>query len=269
MPELPEVETIVRELKPRLSGKTIENIDVLWPRTVGGDMESFAHILSGKVIRDINRRGKYICFSLDNRLHLTVHLRMTGKFVFNTDEKERNHIRVIFHFNHSSPVYFVDTRKFGRMKLWLPGEELLPHLGPEPLEEKTVYPVLSNLQSRRSIKTLLLDQEILAGIGNIYADEALYKAGIHPLTAGNRVSKIKARALSRALPELLLAAVENKGTTISDYRTTDHSKGENQNYLNVYGRTGQPCYKCGTAIQRIIVNQRGSHFCPRCQRVKK
>lgn len=265
MPELPEVETIVRELKPVLLGKTIESISTPWPRTVGGDEKSFSQALVNRKISRVERRGKYICIFFNNEKTLTIHLRMTGKCLFTTTEKEKKHIRVIFTFDESTKLYFVDVRKFGRMQLWSPDEELLPKLGPEPLDPKTVYNVLTGLTSTRAIKTVLLDQTVLAGVGNIYADEALFRARIHPQCRADKVAKRKLKSLSRLIPEILIASILNKGTTISDYRTTQRSKGSNQFFLKVYGRNGEPCKKCSQTIRRISINGRSSHFCPRCQ----
>lgn len=265
MPELPEVETIAGELRPVISGKTFRNVSIRWARTVGGDKKGFAAALTNKKISHITRRGKYLCFYLDDDQCLTIHLRMTGKLVFQPGKKDRKHIRVVFKFTDQSSLYFVDMRKFGRMKIWPKTEPLLPQLGPEPLEEKTVYRVLANQTSRRAIKTLLLNQEVLAGVGNIYADEALFMAGIHPLTPADRVSKQRLSKLSKHLPEILKKAVENNGTTISSYRRTDRLQGSNQFFLNVYGRTGGLCHKCRTPIMRMHINNRSSHFCPKCQ----
>ncbi|MCP5052103.1 MAG: DNA-formamidopyrimidine glycosylase [bacterium] len=266
MPELPEVETIVRELKPVITGKTVAAVSILWQPTVEGDLTHFSQVLTGNKITRIQRRGKYLCFFLSNGPCMTIHLRMTGKLVFEPDNRDQNYIRVAFGFADGSGLYFVDIRKFGRIKLWSPSEPLLPRLGPEPLEEKTVLEALRGRESKRAIKTFLLDQGVLAGVGNIYADEALFLAGIHPLTPAFRVSQPKMKKLSRHIPVILKKAIENNGTTISDYRRTDKMEGRNQFFLKVYGRAGQPCPTCGRTIKRIGVNNRSSHFCPRCQR---
>lgn len=265
MPELPEVETIVSELRPLIIGKTFQKITFPWPRTVEGDPLQLIAALTGKKIVHIDRRGKYLCFHFSNELCLTVHLRMTGKLVFEPTEKDKKYIRVIFEFTDRTTLYFVDMRKFGRMRLWSKAETLLPHLGPDPLEEKTVFQVLANQKSRRAIKTVLLDQGVLAGVGNIYADEALYMAGIHPLTPAQNLSAECFKKLSRHLPAILKMAIRNNGTTFSNYRRTGQLKGEHQFLLNVYGRTGQPCHQCQTPVQRIRINTRSSHFCPKCQ----
>lgn len=265
MPELPEVETIAGELRPLITGKTFRNITIAWPRTVEGDQREFQTALINKQIIRIDRRGKYLCLYLENELCVTMHLRMTGKLVFAPEEKDKKHIRVVFEFSDGTTLYFVDVRKFGRMKLWPQGELLLPHLGPDALDEKTVFRALESQESRRAVKTLLLDQEVLAGVGNIYADEALFMAGIHPLTPIHKVTKERLRKLSKHLPGILKKAIENNGTTISDYRRTDRLKGEHQFFLNVYGREGEPCNKCKTPVVRIRINNRSAHFCPKCQ----
>jgi formamidopyrimidine-DNA glycosylase len=266
MPELPEVETIVRQLRPVLTGKTVDTVTINWHRTVEGEPPDFLKKVTGQKIAEVTRRGKYICFRLGNAHHVSVHLRMTGKLVFQLEGKDPDYVRAIFHFSGGTDLYFVDVRKFGRIKLWPEDKPLLPQLGPEPLDESTVLKVLSHTTSNRAIKTLLLDQTVLAGVGNIYADEALFLVGIHPATRASRVTKKRKVLLSKHLPKILEAAIQNHGTTISDYRTANREKGENQFYLNVYGRAKEPCKQCGSPIRRISLNNRGSHFCPTCQR---
>ena len=267
MPELPEVETIVKELRPVLTGKTFRKIDILWQRSLVGGPERFEKELVDHSIEKVFRRGKYICFLLDDGRHLTIHLRMTGKLLYAAGEDENKHLRVRFTFCEDCILHFIDMRKFGRIKLWPAGQPLLPDLGPEPLDSERVRHVLIGTRSRRAIKTLLLDQHVLAGVGNIYADEALFAAGIHPQTPAARVPESKIKRLSRELPEILQAAIRNKGTTLSDYRPPESSSGRNQLYLKVYGRENQPCPDCRTPIQRIKIDARSSHFCPTCQPV--
>lgn len=265
MPELPEVETVVRELAPELTRLRIDRVEVLWERSVDGDSAILCRHLRGKVIEEIFRRGKYICWRLDSGAVLTVHLRMTGKLVFEGSEKDRPYTRVIIHFAGKKKLSFVDVRKFGKLKLWVSGEALLPKLGEEPLQAKTVMQVLARCQSRRPIKSLLLDQTLLAGVGNIYADEALYAGRIHPLKCACKLEPKELKALAREIPRILKSAIDNMGTTLSDYRRTRNLAGENQHYLKVYGRTGLPCGRCQTAIERIVIGQRGTHYCPTCQ----
>jgi formamidopyrimidine-DNA glycosylase len=163
-------------------------------------------------------------------------------------------------------LYFVDARKFGRMRLWPCQSQSCHGLGPEPLQPASVLAILSGLNTRRPIKTVLLDQTILAGIGNIYADEALYTAGIHPLTPAARLSVEQQRKLSRAVPKVLKSAIRRRGTTLRDYRTVAGRSGKNQEYLQVYGRAGQSCFVCGVTIEKIRLSGRSTHFCPQCQK---
>jgi len=265
MPELPEVETIVNELKPLVEGKTFQSIKVYETRSIEGTRKQFTTALKNNKIKRVFRKGKYICFSLINDSHLTVHLRMTGKLLHKPGKKDKKHLRVKFVFNEKFSLYFVDMRKFGRMKLWPEKEALLPALGPDPLDFHNVFNVLNSLKTTRGIKTILLDQHVLAGVGNIYADEVLFRVGIHPLTPLSRLETTVVKRLSRELPRLLKQAIKNKGTTISDYQLPDSKIGDHQHFLNVYGREGLPCYTCGTGIIRIKISNRSSHFCPQCQ----
>jgi formamidopyrimidine-DNA glycosylase len=265
MPELPEVETIVRELRPVLPGKTFQKIDIYWQRSVKGDAEQFVEELTNSTVGDVFRRGKYTCFALTDGRHLTIHLGMSGRLIYSPDEKENKYLRARFTFCEDRLLHFSDMRKFGRMQLWQANQSLLPDLGPEPFETERVLHLLSETKSTRAIKTLLLDQRFLAGVGNIYADEALFAAGIHPRTPANKVPKNRLRRLSLELPQILKKAIANKGTTMSDYRTPESSSGSNQFYLKVYGRENQPCSTCSTLIKQIRINARSSHFCPRCQ----
>jgi formamidopyrimidine-DNA glycosylase len=265
MPELPEVETIVRELRPVLTGKVVESVKVLWSRSVCGDVEAFVETIRGERIQSMGRRGKYIVLTFARGLRLTIHLKMTGKLLFQMGEKDRNYVRVEFLFAGRTPLYFVDVRKFGRLRLWPEGEPLLPGLGPDPLDFPTVSAVLKRLKTPRAAKTVLLDQRVLAGVGNIYADEALFLAGIHPRTPFSRIKRSRLAKLSRELPLLLGRAINNMGTTLTDYRTPDNQSGSHQGFLNVYGRKDLPCPKCGTPIARLCLHGRSSHFCPRCQ----
>jgi formamidopyrimidine-DNA glycosylase len=266
MPELPEVETIVRELRQKIVGKTIARVRVYWERSIQGQAKEFKRRLAGKTITAISRRGKFIGFELHDGTFFTIHLRMTGKLLQKLDDVGRKHMRVEFLFQDGSALYFVDTRKFGRLLLWPCQSQSCPDLGPEPLNPASVLAVLSDLSIRRPIKTVMLDQTILAGIGNIYADEALYVAGIHPLTPAARLSAEQRQSLSRSVPKVLKQAIRRRGTTLRDYRTVAGRSGENQEYLQVYGRTGQPCFTCGAPVEKIRVSGRSAHYCPCCQK---
>ncbi|MCK4836897.1 MAG: DNA-formamidopyrimidine glycosylase [Candidatus Aminicenantes bacterium] len=265
MPELPEVETIAHQLRAELNGKTIQDVRVFWKRSVQGDINDFKKNLIGLSIRGINRRGKYICFCLDRHRHLTLHLGMTGKLLFSLAEKERKHLRIEFTLDQGLSLYFHDIRKFGKARIWEACEPLLPRLGREPLDKEIVLQALQSLKTNRAMKNVLLDQQILAGIGNIYADEALFRAGIHPLKPAAKVNPDKLKYLSEVIPIILQQAIDNMGTTISNYRPPNHPKGKNQQFLKVYGREGHCCDICGTKIKKIRINNRSSNFCPRCQ----
>jgi formamidopyrimidine-DNA glycosylase len=269
MPELPEVETIVRELRQQVTGKTIACVRLHWERSVQGQAKEFTQRLTGKAISAISRRGKFIGFQLGDNTFFTIHLRMTGKLVQKLDAAGHKHVRIEFRFQDGSALYFVDARKFGRLRLWPCQSQSCPGLGPEPLKQASVLAVLSGLCTRRSIKTVLLDQTILAGIGNIYADEALYAAGIHPLIPAARITAEQRLRLSRSVPKVLKSAIGRHGTTLRDYRTVAGRSGENQDYLKVYGRAGQPCFTCAAPIEKIRVSGRSAHFCPGCQERQK
>jgi len=265
MPELPEVETIVQELKPIITGKTFQKIQVYWKRTIKGNFKLLQKCLTKSSVQNLKRRGKYLCFSLDNEWRLIIHLGMSGKLLFRLGEKDKKHLRVEFAMNDNFNLYFIDVRKFGRIGIEPSHKPLLPELGVEPLDTETILPILKSLKTKRAIKTLLLDQHILAGIGNIYADEALFRAKIHPLTPTSDINKEKLLKLSRELPKVLREAIQNKGTTISDYKLPDSINGKNQFFLRVYGRTHLPCLICKNPIKRVQISGRSSHFCPFCQ----
>ncbi|MBE0665234.1 MAG: DNA-formamidopyrimidine glycosylase [Candidatus Aminicenantes bacterium] len=266
MPELPEVETIVRELRRHIVGKTIAAVRLFWPRSVEGSQSEFCRRLRGMTVAAVFRRGKYIGLEGADGTFFTIHLRMTGKLVQEMAAQDRKHLRVRFNFLDGTALHFVDTRKFGRLRLWPSREQSCPGLGPEPLRQATLLAVLRALSTTRAIKTVLLDQTILAGIGNIYADEALFATGIHPLTPAAALNHGQQKRLARSLPLVLRLAIGRRGTTLRDYRTVEDRSGENQEHLFVYGRTGQPCLTCGTAIEKMRIAGRSSHFCPRCQK---
>lgn len=265
MPELPEVETIIRHLRTELIGKTIQDIHIFWNRSIQGDITTFKNNLIGGSFRSILRRGKYVCFRLDNALNMTIHLGMTGKLLLSLGDRERKHLRIEFLMKTGDSLYFHDTRKFGKVRLWPCRETVLPELGPEPMDADRVFRCLRSLRTHRAIKTVLLDQRVLAGIGNIYADEALFRAGIHPRKPFDRVSPDQIKRLGGIIPEILDQAIGNMGTTISDYRPPHRPHGENQRFLKVYGQQGENCQICGNKIEKIRINNRGTHFCPGCQ----
>jgi len=267
MPELPEVETIVRQLRRRIKGKTLASMRVHWRRSIEGRHGEFCRRLSGMTIASICRRGKYIGIEGTDGTFFTIHLRMTGKLVGEPAATDGKHLRVSFLFSDGTKLHFVDARKFGRLRLWPSKSRSCPGLGPEPLEESAVLAVLSSLSTRRPIKSVLLDQAVLAGIGNIYADEALFAAGIHPLTPAMALNAGQQQLLARTIPRILKTAIGRRGTTLRNYRTVADQSGENQEHLNVYGRAGQPCFACGSVIEKIRIAGRSSHFCPSCQKL--
>jgi formamidopyrimidine-DNA glycosylase len=266
MPELPEVETVVRQLRLAIVGRTIAAVRVLWPRAVEGSLPEFRRRLRGLTIEGVERRGKYIGVAGEGGAFFTVHLRMTGKLLSALPAAERKHLRLVFSFRDGTRLFFVDPRKFGRLRLWPCRARACPGLGPEPLRQATVARALRLLKTRRPVKTVLLDQAVLAGIGNIYADEALFLAGIHPLRPLSGLSDKEILRLSRSTPHVLHAAIGRRGTTLRNYRTIAGARGENQEHLNVYGRAGSPCFACGAAIHKTRIAGRSSHFCPRCQK---
>lgn len=271
MPELPEVETIAAELNGALTGRTITAVAVHWARTVAApDPATFAAELCGRSICYVTRRGKWLALSLEPAGALLIHLRMSGRLLLEpADGPEDPHTRVVLALDNGQRLRFSDPRKFGRMALVDCAEEVLSDLGPEPLAETfTPEQLAQMLGTRRTrIKPLLLDQHFLAGLGNIYTDEALWQAGIHPLRRANSLTDAEAARLHQAIRQVLTAAVAARGTTLEDTRYVGPNgvPGEFAARLAVYGRAGQPCRRCGTAIMRCVVGGRGTYLCARCQ----
>jgi formamidopyrimidine-DNA glycosylase len=271
MPELPEVETVVAELRPHLVGRRILTAEVFWQRTIAApDLPAFAARLRGTQITSLGRRGKYLLFELDSGDVLIIHLRMTGRLeIVPGDSPVRTgpHVRAWFDISGGESLVFTDARKFGR--IWLAQEpaEVLGSLGPEPLDwQFDAARLAGRIQRRRvAVKALLLDQSVVAGIGNIYADEALFLAGIHPLRPGVSLSADEIDRLHDAIRQVLREAISQQGTTLRDYRPPYGLEGAYQHQLRVYQQTGRPCPRCGTPIERIRVTQRSTHFCPHCQ----
>ncbi len=278
MPELPEVETIARTLRPELVGKRIEKADLLWARTLATPTPAkFCKQIKGQEIQSVGRRAKYFVIELSH-FYLLIHLRMSGDlFIKGENTAADKHDRLILTLAPSSvfegdglrarasKLVFNDTRKFGRVWLVRDPNEVVGGLGPEPLsEEFTAQMLYEGLHARhRQLKPLLLDQSFLAGMGNIYTDEALHKARLHPLASSKSVNREQAQALWEAIRDVLQEGIRRNGASIDwVYRG-----GEFQNYFRVYDREGQPCLVCGTAIERLVVSQRGTHVCPTCQKI--
>ena len=276
MPELPEVETIARKLKPGLLGKKIQDVQLRWQRTLAfPSPRKFRELVKGQEIKDVTRRAKYFILQLSD-FSLLIHLRMSGDLLIKEGKiKPEKHDRLILSLlsadGELSHLVFNDTRKFGRVWLTPNPEDVLGQLGPEPLSRSfTPGWLYTALHSRhRLLKPLLLDQTFLAGIGNIYADESLWHARIHPMRIAATLTREQARALHRAIRKVLAAAIRAGGSSISDYRDADGRPGFFQMRHRAYDREGKPCHRCRVRIRRILVGGRSSHFCPRCQRAPR
>lgn len=274
MPELPEVETIVRSLQPRLTGLNFVEALVTLPkviRTPGAD--DFKEKISGKKIITISRRGKYLLFHLNEKLNLLVHLRMTGSLVYcSPEEAVAKHTHLIFSLSNGYQLRYTDMRQFGRFSL-LPNQALhelagYKDLGPEPLEANfTAAYLKKELQRRRGrLKPLLLDQTFIAGLGNIYTDEALHRAKINPERQVSTLTPEEATALHQAIGEVLREGIANRGTTVRDFIDGNGQPGGFQMFLRAYGKEGRPCHYCGANIVRKKIGGRSSYFCPACQK---
>lgn len=270
MPELPEVETVARGLQASMPGRTITGVRVDWLRTIAfPSSDEFVQRLIGRQVRTVGRRGKYVIIVL-NEGHLLIHLKMSGRLrLVPGDEPENNHVRVTFSLDDGMELRFQDVRKFGRVYLVNDAAEVTSELGPEPLTDEFTLDAFRRLLEPRSgrLKPLLLNQQFLAGLGNIYADEALFVARLHPLRKADSLAPDEQEHLYHAIRTVLREAIASRGTTLSDGGYTDASgrAGAYQGRLAVYGQTGSPCPRCETSIERIVVGGRSSHYCPRCQ----
>lgn len=278
MPELPEVETVVRDLKAAaLVGLRVVNARVLWKRSIAAPAWSrFTAGIQGLEILDFSRRGKFIVARLSEGFTLLVHLRMSGRLHVaapSAKTSRRAHERVVFALSDGRELRFSDTRKFGRVWLVRDPSAVLGKLGPEPFALTVAE--FSALVSARSrlLKPLLLDQTLIAGIGNIYSDEALWEARLHPRRKSDSLSAPEAATLLRAIQRVLRRGIRNLGTTLGAGKThfvlPRGGSGRNQEQLSAYGQTGEPCPRCGTKIRRILVGQRSTHLCPACQPVPR
>ena len=265
MPELPEVETIARKLKPDLVGRTILSADLRWARTLAfPSPRKFKQQIQRQQILDVGRRAKYCIIRLSD-FNLLIHLRMTGDLRIKDGLiKPELHDRLIIKLSSDRSLVFNDARKFGRVWLTANSEEVLGKLGPEPLDsEFTVQWLHAALHNkRRQLKPLLLDQTFLAGLGNIYSDEALHMAKLHPLAASDSITAKQAEALHEAIHNVLNEGIQRNGASFDwVYRGGEFN-------FRVYGRAGEKCPVCGTPIERIIVGQRSTHYCPKCQKLR-
>ena len=270
MPELPEVETVARDLRQHLVGLTITGATVNWQRTIARpDAGEFEQQVVGRRVRSVGRRAKYVVIELD-RGYLLVHLMMSGRlYLVPAGELPHDHLRVVLRLDSGQEMQFHDTRKFGRIYLVDDLLEVTAGLGPEPLDDDfTVGDFRRQLVRRKGrLKSLLLNQRFLAGLGNIYADEALFAAQLHPLRRADSLTGAEQARLYEAIRAVLGDAVQGRGTTLSDGGYTDASgqAGTYQARLMVYGRRGDSCLRCQTPIERIVVGGRSTHYCPTCQ----
>ncbi len=287
MPELPEVETVARDLDRWIRGARIVDATVSWERTVRHPQppERFVAEVRGAVISRVGRRAKTVLVHFDDGRVLTVALRMTGALIVApAGTQEDRYARVVFQLADGRELRYRDVRKFGRIGLWEGGGlrarkrvrearpayrvgDVFARHGPEPLARSFSAQRFRERLGHRSgrLKSLLLDQSFVAGIGNIYADEALWRARLHPLRTADTLNHEESRRLHRSIRTVLRQGVQNRGASFSDYVGADGEPGENAERLKVYRRTGEPCYRCGRPISRIVVGQRSTHFCPRCQ----
>jgi formamidopyrimidine-DNA glycosylase len=296
MPELPEVETVARDLQRRVAGATITGATVAWDRTIRHPQpaERFVVEIAGATIRRVGRRAKAVLLHLDDGRVMTVALRMTGALIVAAAGTPADpYARVVFRLADGRELRYRDVRKFGRIGLWPGGGlrsvgggrgarsrrvkegagryrigEVFSGHGPEPLQRSFTAERFAERLSRRTakLKTLLLDQSFVAGVGNIYADEALWRARLHPLRTADSLDQREGRRLHRAVRQVLREGIANRGSSFSDYVGADGEPGANAERLAVYRRTEQPCLRCGRSIRRIVVGQRSTHFCPHCQR---
>lgn len=273
MPELPEVETVKRTLNTLVQGKKIQNVTVRLARIIRrpDDISIFAHMLEGHVIERVERRGKFLRFLLDG-LVLVSHLRMEGRYgLYKAGEPLDKHTHVIFHFDDGTELRYTDVRQFGTMDLFLPGEDLqlppLGKLGMEPLDPGFTLEAFKSLTAGKNtkIKPFLLNQAYVVGIGNIYVDESLYRAGIHPERTASSLSPDELRRLHTAIVGTLQEAVIAGGSSVKSYVNGQGESGSYQHQLRIYGRKDEVCHTCGSKVEKSVVGGRGTHFCPSCQ----
>ncbi len=269
MPELPEVETIKNELSPYIIGRKVTAVTLLWEGIIRHPSAGeFRSRLVGQKLTGIARRGKYFIVGLSSGDFLIIHLKMSGALLIGQHSSEPpKYTRATIHLDNGTSVFFRDPRKFGVMWLLKDRDEIDNKLGTEPLEAGFTPQLLAQLLANRKapIKALLCDQGLIAGIGNMYADEALFAAKIHPLRAGASLSQEEIERLYNAIREVLLAGITNKGASIVNYIRPNGELGTAHSEFKVAHRGGKPCPNCGTPIQRLVVRNRGTYFCPKCQ----
>jgi formamidopyrimidine-DNA glycosylase len=278
MPELPEVETIARELRPHAVGRTILDASFDWPNQIKHPApDQFVPVVRGREILSVERRAKWIVLALGPQADggdpavLAIQVKMTGQLdVVSPSAARDKHVHVVFDLDDGNELRLRDTRKFGRLAVYSleRAGEVLGELGPEPLDEEFTLVEFRRLLRRRKgrLKSLLMNQEFLAGVGNIYADEALWRSRLHPLRSGAGLRPDQERSLYFSLRDVLNEAIARRGSSVDSYRAPE-GRGDMQNFLNVYGRTGKPCPRCGRKTRRIVIGARSTHFCTWCQRL--
>ena len=272
MPELPEVETVRRRLLPHLAGRVLSEIEILDHRLTDPEPPAvIASRLEGVRVEMLGRRGKYLIVQLDDGAALLVHLRMTGNLLWLPEppEVDPRFLRARAYLDDGSYLAYTDARRFGTWRVAEDGAEayLAGKLGPEPLGDWKAPDLVRALSGRKApVKAALLDQRVVAGVGNIYADEALFAARIHPASPAGRLSRARVARVHAAVIAALEAGIEAQGASIRDFRTPDGGYGSGQERFVAYGRGGEPCVVCGTPLRRTVIAQRGTSYCPRCQR---
>jgi formamidopyrimidine-DNA glycosylase len=274
MPELPEVETVVADLRPHLVGRTIVRCELAFPTIVRHpEPEEFVDAVSGMRIESMSRRGKYIYLHLADEVVLVVHLGMTGQLrILDAAAPLEKHTHAVFFLDDGRQLRYRDPRRFGRLLAGTMDALLtarkMPRLGPEPIDADYAAEALyRELRRRRApLKAVLLDQKAIAGVGNIYADESLHRAGLRPTRIASTVSKRSARRLHESLRESLMTAIANRGSSVDSYRDAWGELGGQQEKLLVYGRAGEPCFTCGRPLRSVRIAGRTTVYCTRCQR---
>ncbi|OGO00873.1 MAG: DNA-formamidopyrimidine glycosylase [Chloroflexi bacterium RBG_13_51_52] len=266
MPELPEVETIKNELLPHVLNRTIRSVDISWDKMVKQpSVREFCARIAGEKITGLSRRGKYLFFHLSGDDVLVMHMKMTGSLLVNPSDSRFT--RAVLHLDKGIDIHFWDPRKFGKMWLEKDCSAVIEQLGPEPLDADFTPEVLAGILRKRNapVKAVLLDQGIIAGIGNMYADEALFEAKIHPVKPAGKLSEAEITRLHAAIQKVLRKALKLKGASVRNYIRPDGQPGTAHNEFNVAHGVGKHCPDCGSAIKRIVVRGRGTYICPRCQ----
>jgi len=292
MPELPEVETVVRDLNKKIKGEVVASFWSDWKKGIRGGYKNFSETIAGKKIAGAERIGKNILINLSGGLTIIVHLRMTGALIMKPKNSIKarlyppnkkfvgipqsqaldKHVHHIFYFRNGKILEFSDVRKFGSLEAAetkkIKDSFSLKKLGPDAISKKFVFQEFDKIlgKSKKKIKQLLLDQEKIAGIGNIYASEILFSAGISPQKQVDKLQTSEKKALFQSIGKVLKKAIKLRGTTISDFRDASGRRGQFQSHLNVYGKTGQKCKRCGTIIRRSVLGQRSTFHCPSCQK---